>query len=242
MGYLDNASVTVDAVLTKKGREILKNGGSLDIQSFTASDTGVDYTLWNADHPSGSAFYGEAIENLPMMEASVHADQALRNRLVTLPANTITIPTLELRIPSTTTRNLTFENEHVSEITQVTANLKGYNAGAEGTALYVIVEQPSVVVIGAPEVAELSGIARNYVREAGIQRAAVYQINNSPTSAVMWNIPCSPDVTQLVAGRKANITVLEAHTGAYDTFTITNNVTKLSRNLLGTLGTVGSTD
>jgi hypothetical protein len=70
MGYLDNSSITVDAVLTKKGREILKNGGNLNISSFTLSDTGVDYTLWNPDHPSGSAFYGEAIENLPMLEAS----------------------------------------------------------------------------------------------------------------------------------------------------------------------------
>ena len=41
------------------------------------SDTGVDYTLWNPDHPSGSAFYGEAIENLPMLEASVHAKTLL---------------------------------------------------------------------------------------------------------------------------------------------------------------------
>ena len=81
MGYLDNASITVDAVLTKKGREILKNGGNLNITSFTMSDTGVDYTLWNPDHPSGSAFYGEAIEDLPMLEASVHAEYNLRNRL-----------------------------------------------------------------------------------------------------------------------------------------------------------------
>ena len=51
MGYLDNSSITVDAVLTKKGREILKDGGNLNITSFTLSDTGVDYTLWNTDHP-----------------------------------------------------------------------------------------------------------------------------------------------------------------------------------------------
>ena len=62
MGFLDNSSITVDAVLTKKGREILSRGGNLDIGSFTLSDTGVDYTLWNTDHPSGSANYGEAIE------------------------------------------------------------------------------------------------------------------------------------------------------------------------------------
>ena len=79
MGYLDNSSITVDAVLTKKGREILKDGGNLNISSFTLSDTGIDYTLWNPDHPSGSAFYGEALENLPGLESSVHAEYNLRN-------------------------------------------------------------------------------------------------------------------------------------------------------------------
>ena len=68
MGFLDNSSIVVDAVLTKQGRELLKDGKSLEISSFTLSDTGVDYSLWNPDHPDGSAFYGEAIENLPILE------------------------------------------------------------------------------------------------------------------------------------------------------------------------------
>ena len=96
MGYLDNSSITVDAVLTKKGREILKDGGNLNITSFTLSDNQVDYRLWNPDHPSGSAFYGEAIENLPMLEASVHAEYNLRNRLVSLNQNTVAIPAIVL--------------------------------------------------------------------------------------------------------------------------------------------------
>ena len=96
MGYLDNSSITVDAVLTKKGREILKNGGNLNITKFSCSDTCVDYSLWNPDHPSGSAFYGEAIENLPMLEASPHAEFTLGNRLITLDQNTSAIPALVL--------------------------------------------------------------------------------------------------------------------------------------------------
>ena len=69
MGYLDSTTVTVDAVLTKQGRKIISEGSPLDITHFTLSDTGVDYTLWNADHLSGSAFYGSAIDDLPMVEA-----------------------------------------------------------------------------------------------------------------------------------------------------------------------------
>ena len=81
MGYLDNSSITVDAVLTKKGREILKDGGNLNISSFTLSDTGVDYTLYNPDHPSGSDAYGSAITSLPMLEAVPDDDVFLRSQL-----------------------------------------------------------------------------------------------------------------------------------------------------------------
>ena len=80
MGYLDNSTIVVDAVLTKQGRKLLALGQGLNISYFTLTDTGVDYSLWNPDHPSGSAFYGEAIENLPMLEASVHAEYNLRNK------------------------------------------------------------------------------------------------------------------------------------------------------------------
>ena len=61
MGYLDNSTIVVDAILTKHGRKLLASGQGLNIQYFTVSDTGIDYTLWNPDHPSGSAYYGEAI-------------------------------------------------------------------------------------------------------------------------------------------------------------------------------------
>ena len=83
MGYLDGSTITVDAILTKNGRQILSQGGALNVSAFTLSDTGVDYTLWNVDHASGSAFYGEAIENLPQVEALPAAQYQLRNKLVT---------------------------------------------------------------------------------------------------------------------------------------------------------------
>jgi hypothetical protein len=71
MGYLDSDTITVDAILTKKGRQIISQGGGLNINTFTLSDTGVDYTLWNADHPSGSAYYGEAIEQILNMQLEI---------------------------------------------------------------------------------------------------------------------------------------------------------------------------
>ena len=67
MSYLSSTSVVVDAILTKKGRELLaRNDGSFRITQFSLSDDEVDYTLYNPNHPSGSAFYGEAIEAMPL--------------------------------------------------------------------------------------------------------------------------------------------------------------------------------
>ena len=92
MGYLDNSTIVVDAVLTKEGRRLLAEGQGLDIQYFTLSDSGIDYTLWNPDHPSGSAYYGEAIENLPSLEAIPRGQFYMRNKLITLDKGVNSIP------------------------------------------------------------------------------------------------------------------------------------------------------
>ena len=79
MGYLNNTVVTVDAILTKKGRELLaRNDGSFRITQFAMADDEIDYTLYNTTHPSGSAFYGEAIENMPLLEAFPDENQIIK--------------------------------------------------------------------------------------------------------------------------------------------------------------------
>ena len=81
MGLLDNDTVIVDAILTKVGRQKLANGQPLGVTQYAFGDTGVDYTLYNADHPSGSDSYGSAITSLPMLEAVPDNDVFLRYRL-----------------------------------------------------------------------------------------------------------------------------------------------------------------
>ena len=96
MGYLNNSVVTVDAILTKKGRELLARGdGSFKITQFALSDDEIDYTLYNTTHPSGSAFYGEAIENMPLLEAFPDENQIMKYKLSTLPRGTSKLPLLE---------------------------------------------------------------------------------------------------------------------------------------------------
>ena len=97
MGYLNNVSVTVDAILTKKGRELLaRNDGSFAITQFSLADDEIDYTLYNPNHPSGSAFYGEALENMPVIEAFPDETQVMKYKLLTLPRGTAKLPILEL--------------------------------------------------------------------------------------------------------------------------------------------------
>ena len=103
MGYLNNTAVTVDAILTAKGRELLARGdGSFRITQFALSDDEIDYTLYNPTQPSGSAFYGEAIENMPLLEAFPDENQIMKYKLVTLPRGTARMPVLDIGYSSIT--------------------------------------------------------------------------------------------------------------------------------------------
>ena len=97
MAILNPTTITVDAILTTKGRELLaRNDGSFQITQFSLADDEIDYTLYNPTHPSGSAFYGEAIENTPVLEAFPEDTQTMRYKLVTLPRGTSKLPVLNL--------------------------------------------------------------------------------------------------------------------------------------------------
>ena len=97
MGYLNNSVVTVDAILTKKGRELLARGdGSFKLTQFALADDEIDYTLYNPNHPSGSAYYGEALESMLLLEAFPDETQIMKYKLTTLPRGTSKIPVLDL--------------------------------------------------------------------------------------------------------------------------------------------------
>jgi hypothetical protein len=97
MAILNPTVITVDSILTKKGRELLaRNDGSFQITQFSLADDEIDYTLYNPSHPSGSAFYGEAIENTPVLQAFPDDTQIMRYKLVTLPRGTSRLPVVSL--------------------------------------------------------------------------------------------------------------------------------------------------
>jgi hypothetical protein len=122
MGYLNNTVVTVDAILTTKGRQLLaQNDGSFRITQFALADDEIDYTLYNPNHPSGSAYYGEALINMPLLEAFPNETQVMKYKLTTLPRGTAKLPILA--IPS----NIVLKQGQSQVITPQTLNYFGGN-------------------------------------------------------------------------------------------------------------------
>jgi len=129
MGYLNNQVVTIDAILTKKGRELLAKGdGGFKITQFALSDDEIDYTLYNPNHPSGSAYYGEAIENMPLMEAFPDETQIMKYKLTTLPRGTAKMPILDVGRGS-----VILKQNAPSTITPSTLNYLGNNQTTESS-------------------------------------------------------------------------------------------------------------
>jgi len=122
MGYLNNTVVTVDAILTTKGRQLLaQNDGSFRITQFALADDEIDYTLYNPTHPSGSAYYGEALINMPLLEAFPNETQVMKYKLTTLPRGTAKLPILA--IPT----NVVLKQGQSQVITPQTLNYFGAN-------------------------------------------------------------------------------------------------------------------
>ena len=83
MGYLNNSSRVLDAILTKKGREILSSGGDFNVTKFALGDDEIDYALWDTSHTSGTDYYGAAIDNLPALEPFNDPSEIMKYKLVT---------------------------------------------------------------------------------------------------------------------------------------------------------------
>ena len=83
MGFLDNTTITVDAILTRKGREKLASFGSFDIVYYAFADDEIDYNLYDVTHPQGSTYYGAVLENMPLLESFVDETQVMRYKLFT---------------------------------------------------------------------------------------------------------------------------------------------------------------
>ena len=158
MGYLNNAVVTVDAILTDKGRQLLaQNDGTFRITQFALSDDEIDYTLYNPTNPSGSAYYGQAIENMPLLEAFPLVTQEMKYVLTTLPRGTSQMPVLDLGYAA-----ITLKQGASLAITPQTLNYLGGNTTFESSGYTATISDVRVlstyngVGINTPDAAALN--------------------------------------------------------------------------------------
>lgn len=185
MAYLNNQFVTIDAVLTKKGRELLaRNDGSFQITQFALSDDEIDYTLYNPNHPSGSAYYGEAIEAMPILEAFPDETQIMKYKLITLPRGTAKLPILDIGYSS-----ITLKQGATLAITPQTLNYLGATSTFESSGYTATIGDSRLL-------STFNGV--------GINTAEVQALNSSTTIGT--------NVSRTVIGSTINLTATTVNT------------------------------
>jgi len=185
MGFLNNSSIIVDTILTKKGRELLARGdGSFKITQFSLSDDEIDYLLYNPTHPSGSAFYGEAIENMPLLEAFPDETQIMKYKLLTLPRGTAKLPVLDIGYSVVSLR----QGASLA-ITPQTLNYLGVSTTFEASGYIVTVGDVRVL-------SNFQGV--------GINTPAVQKLNSTNTIGT--------NVSKTVIGTTINLTATTVNT------------------------------
>ena len=218
MGYLDNTSITVDAILTKRGRELLSQGGlgAFNITQFALGDDEIDYTLFNENHPNGSQFAGEAIENMPLIEAIPDENNIMIHRVITLNQGTSKLPSLSLN-----TSKIILNLGGSETITPATLNFNDVASQAEPSGyLFTIADRRLLSNFG--------GSTRSTVNA---RSAFSETISGNSVNIVALNS------TSLFGNNKKLLTTLTIEgrdTGARVTIPI-----EISKNLVGTVFTQG---
>lgn len=194
MGYLNNASVVIDAILTDKGRELLaRNDGSFQITQFSLSDDEVDYTLYNPNHPSGSAFYGEAIENMPVIQAFPNDTEIMKYKLITLPRGTAKLPVLNLGFQVITLR----QGSSIS-ITPQTLNYLGATSTFEQSGYVATIGDSRVL-------STFNGTGINTQEAAGLNATTTVGTNVSKT-VIGTSINLTATTVNTLFGGRTSIT------------------------------------
>lgn len=203
MGYLNNSVVTVDAILTKKGRELLARGdGSFRITQFALADDEIDYTLYNTSHPSGSAYYGEAIENMPLLEAFPDETQVMKYKLTTLPRGTAKLPILEAGYAS-----ITLKQGASLTITPQTLNFLGTSQAFESSGYTATIADVRLL-------SNFSGV--------GVNTAEAERLNETTTLGT--------NVSKTVIGTSINLTGTTINTlYGSSSSTLTSTITLIGR-------------
>ena len=163
MGYLNGNTITVDAILTKHGRQKLAEGQSLGITKFALSDDGVDYTLYNPDHALGSSYYGEAITDLPQLEAVPDDTNLMKYTLMTMDRNTIFLPKI-------TSINETYTLENQNSKQKISPNTEN----ATDSSYHFVFNNISGLNITGGTQKRIGGTSRTFLSRADIPTGGIW--------------------------------------------------------------------
>jgi|15BtaG_2_1085339.scaffolds.fasta_scaffold07472_2 hypothetical protein len=204
MGYLNGNTITVDAILTKHGRRKLAEGQALGITKFALSDDGIDYGLYNPDNPNGSAYYGEAITDLPQLEAVPDDSHLMNYTLMTMDRNTIFLPYIS-GLQST----YTLETQTAKQ--KISPNVEN---GADSSFRWIFNDISFLNITGGSR-RDISGNTRTFLSRAEIATAAEF------TSKELTLMAKPTDTT-----RTTTIQIIGVQTGAvkYIDVTANNNI------------------
>ncbi len=213
MGYLNNTEIVLDAVLTKKGRELLAKNGNFTVEYYALGDQEIDYSLWNSDHPLGSAYYGAAIEALPILEACTDEGQALKYPLVTLPRNTV-------RIPQITTSQTSFTLKSPTDIITITPTTINFTGGNATLGYTCILSDSSVASFTqvTPTPAQASG-----QDPARSNAATISDLESAQTITVTGMSFTLQGKLSTIRAKKATLTIIGNETGGRVTINLTVN-------------------
>ena len=229
MGYLDNTTVTVDAILTNKGREILAAGGRLNIVKFALSDDEIDYDLWNPAHTLGTNFYGKVIEDMPVLEALPDETQMLRYKLITLPKDVIGVPVISVTPSAVTFTSLTQE----ITIAPSTLNLQGGNStngytcilSDDTVATLEVAPDGAVAKQSRVANADLSAAATSFVDDEVTGTSTTGKTITRTGSKFIIKAKPQADTTKTV---KALLTIVGNETGGFKTVVVTVDPTQFT--------------
>ncbi len=210
MGYLDKTSITVDAILTKKGRELLSKGRSeFNITKFAVADDEIDYSLYDTAHPLGSNYYDSIITSMPILEAVPDETQCMKYKLVTLNSTERGTSGPVLYIGSTVASSYTFQTLTYSP-TSAGQIVQPDTQGATDTSYTLILFNPDIArVVPQGNDASLSTADSdpNTITNAIVARGSQFTIYPLDVAA--------QSTTQ--------VTIFGNDTGATETFVLTIN-------------------
>ena len=216
MGFLNNTTVTVDAILTKKGRELLAQGtNAFNITKFALADDEVDYRLFDTSHPNGTDYYGAVIEAMPLLEAFPDENHIMRYKLVTLPKNTQKMPVLNVQPGSIKFTAGGGLSQPKVTVTPTTANV------ADASYTFILHDQSVVTMnVGAGAGGAGSGGATTpfFLGEDDVPNSKTIVA----ATVKIGVLPLTANVT--TTGKSTQLTIVGNDTGATTSITVTNRV------------------